>query len=281
MVPEVLCDNLDLEFSVNASNSTDGCVASNVSYEWSIDDGNGPQITSDVTSVVVPGGNYDELDLVVVASQTSATNTCTAEVAQTVVIQGNPDIAPLSTDVALCPNSSAALSVEVLSDPNGGLTFAWANAGDEWFDFLVAPNGQTVGLTLLAGQATEGDVQLTVTDALGCTAEATTTVDILDLPQPQNIAWSVEALCSNDEVTITMDDPMVDPTLDLSSLMYTWSAFGSNGDNYTVNSDPANYVDVVSNMTLNAAEWPVESHDGGIRIDAQRRHVLLELLVRQ
>ena len=120
-----------LELSVNAFNLTDGCVASNVSYEWSIDDGNGPQITSDVTSVVVSGGNYDELDLVVVASQTSATNTCTAEVAQTLVIQGNPGIAPLSTDVALCPNSSAALSVEVLSDPNGGLTFAWANAGDE------------------------------------------------------------------------------------------------------------------------------------------------------
>jgi len=258
VVPEVLCDNLDLELSVNAFNPTDGCVASNVSYEWSIDDGNGPQITSDVTSVVVPGGNYDELDLVVVASQTSATNTCTAEVAQTLVIQGNPDIAPLSTDVALCPNSSAALSVEVLSDPNGGLTFAWANAGDELFDFLVAPNGQTVGLTLLAGaEATEGDVQLTVTDALGCAVEATTTVDILDLPQPQNIAWSVDALCSNDEVTITMDDPMVDPTLDLSSLTYTWSAFGSNGDTYTVTSDPANYVDVVSNMTLNAAEWPV------------------------
>lgn len=258
VLPDVACDGLELAFSVNALEVTEGCEASEVSYAWTIEDGDGLLFTSNDPNVSVPGGNYDALDITVQATQTSASNDCIAVTAQTLVVHENPDIAPPTQGVTLCPNSSSVMGTVVLSDPNGGLNFQWTNADEELFDFLVDPSGLTAGITLMEDvNATEGSVLLTVTDALGCSAEATSMVDILDLPEPQNVTWSVPALCSNDEVTITMTDPLVDPSLDLSLLTYSWTAFGSNGDNYTVTSTPGTYTDVVSNIALNDAAWPV------------------------
>jgi len=257
LLPDVACDNAEVSLAVAAVNTTEGCIASDLAYDWTIDDGSGSPFTAQGASLTVPGGDYDELNVTVVASQTSASNTCTAEVSQSIVVNANPEILFLTSDAALCPNSSALIDTEVLDDPNDTLLYEWGNAGVEIFEFL--PVEESVGIILSEGSnATEGEVQLTVTNSSGCIAQANTIVDILNLPEPQNVQWSVPALCSGDEVVITMTDPLVDDAFDLSTLTYLWTASGSNGDTYAVTSDAENYSDVVSNITVNAAAWPVE-----------------------
>ena len=44
-------------------------------------------------------------------------------------------------------------------------------------------------------------------------AEASTTIDILDLPQAVNVMWSDDVLCSGQVLTLLMDDITTDATV--------------------------------------------------------------------
>ena len=93
-----------------------------------------------------------------------------------------------------------------------------------------------------------GEVTLTVVDALGCTAETSTSIDILDLPEAVNVMWSDDVLCSGQVLTLNLDDISTDAAL-TDPATYTWSVLESNGVTYTV-SNVGNFEDEVIDLLL-------------------------------
>ena len=257
-LPAVICDDLELAFSALTASEDVNCVAAPVTYAWTISDG---ASTSNFTgtSLTLPANDYSTIDLELVATATSSFLACSTALTETVTVNSNPELEPLPSDLFFCANGSVPVSSAVLDDPNGGITYLWEN-GDAPEAFQLGPfvNQPTVGVALPpSGSATEGTLMLTVIDSQGCTDTQSTLIDVLDLPEAQNVIWSPASLgvCSGNDVTVNMDAPSVDATLDLTGLTYSWEATGSNGDNYQVTSDPAVYTDVVSGITVPNAPW--------------------------
>ena len=257
-LPDVICDDLELVFSAITASEDANCVAAPITYTWTVEDGASTSIFSG-TTLTLPADDYSTLDVELVATATSSFLTCSTTLTESVTVNSNPVLEPLTSDLFFCANSSVAVSSVVLDDPNGGLTYLWEN-GDAPGAFQLGPfvNQPTVGVGLSpGGSATEGTLILTVTDSQGCSDTESTLIDVLDLPEAQNVAWSPPSLgvCSGNDVTVDMDAPLVDATLDLTGLTYSWGATGSNGDTYTVTSDPGSFTDVISGISVPNAPW--------------------------
>lgn len=161
-------------------------------------------------------------------SATTATLTAAAGTYNVTVTDGNLCSATASatiaaTSVAINPS---ATSTSTMCTSNSGTATASASAGTTPYTFLWSNNATTASISNLGA----GAVNVTVTDANGCSGTASTTVNAMDITITSTVvATPTSCGSSTGSVTVT-------PTNGTASYTYGWNVAGNS---QTITSLPA------------------------------------------
>lgn len=246
-----LCSGLGIVLDLTEQNDANGCVAPDFAYDWTID--NGTVVThSGTSSYPVAGGSFTNILVTVDAQSTGASGlVCTSSESFDIAVNDNPTIEPLAVDWTLCVDGSLVITGTMASNPNGGVAYSWNN-NDVPGVFAIdhpSPFSADATITLATGStATEGTLTLSVVDGTGCVAEASTVVDVWELPASQNASWAPTDICSGEEIVLTLDGFDSDPS-NTNAVSYTWTATNSGGTNFPLSAGPA-LVDTVTGITV-------------------------------
>ncbi len=154
-----------------------------------------PLVDTDYTVTVSGGGN------------------CTADATVTVVVNATPVAAVSPATQSVCEGTSATLIA------SGGVNYTW-NTGDNTAQITVSPTTNTI-------------YDVVVTDANGCTAAASGSVNIIAAPIAA-ISPSNSAICSGENITLTAT----------GGVSYSWNT-GDNTEQITVSPNINTAYDVV------------------------------------
>ena len=260
-----LCNGADVVFDLTDVSDPSGCANDTTIYTWTFDDGAIFPDESGLGSVTVTAASFESLNVTIEATADGLGGAvCPTTTEFVFELNDNPELPALPTDWSFCANGSLLIQADALSNPNGGLAYSWNNtSAPVAFDIVSNPSPLSSKATLFVADGTtasSGEVTLTAIDALGCVAEVSATVDILDLPQAVNVMWSDSVLCSESALTLLMDTITTDATVS-NPATYAWNVTGSNGVSYTT-TNVANFEDDVTNLILplapfNANQEPV------------------------
>ena len=169
----------------------------------------------------------------------------------TIDVLGNPVVNASNTSapVELCVGTSANVASGMVQGSGNGqpLTFEWSNAdADPVFNVSPIQNGTTASISVNSGVSVPptGDIVFSITDGAGCQADTTLTVLLHELPTFGDLQADVTHICSGGEVELNFDGVVVDDSLSLADVSYTWAASvaGSNlpvvGDEWSFSVSP-------------------------------------------
>ena len=249
-----LCSGVDVVLDLTDLNDVSGCENDTTIYQWTWDDGVTVMNDSVLGSLTLEDATFETLNVTIQATATGIDGTmCTTTSDFVFELNENPTLPSLPMDWVICDGGELLIDGTGTPGPNGGnLTYSWNNTGVP-AAFVITPTGSPASseamVTVVDGtSASLGEVTLTAFDQLGCMAEASTTIDILDLPVAVNATWSDTALCSGQVLTLNLDDITTDAALTDPST-YTWSVTGSNGESYTV-SNADTFEDEVNDLVI-------------------------------
>ena len=186
-----LCNGVDVVLELADVSDLTECTNNGTTYTWTLDDGTTVTPHAGLGGYTVQDASFETLTVTIDAEATGSGSTlCLSSTEFVFDLNDNPELPPLDDDWAFCENGSLLIQGDALSNPNGGnLAYSWNNSSvPAAFDIVPNPSPLSSKATLFVADGTtasEGEVTLTVIDALGCMAEASTTVDILDLPVAQ------------------------------------------------------------------------------------------------
>ena len=249
-----MCKGTDLVLDLTDNIETTGCTNQSTDYVWTLNDGSNVTTSNNAISVTLPAASFESLDVTIDAEATGTSGlTCATTALFIFDLFDNPVLPALPLDWTICDEGSLTIDGDVTLNPNGGdLAYSWNNSSVP-AAFVITPAGAPSSseaiVTLVDGTSESlGEVTLTVVDELGCFAEASTSIDILDLPEAVNAMWSDNVLCAGQVLTLNLDDITTDAAL-TDPATYTWSVLGSNGVTYTV-SNLGNFEDEVIDLLL-------------------------------
>ena len=249
-----MCRGTDGVLALPDNIQTTGCTNQDIDYVWTLNDGSNVTTTNNAISVTLPEASFESLDVTIDAEATGTSGlTCATTALFIFDLFDNPELPALPLDWTICDEGSLTIEGDVTLNPNGGdLAYSWNNSSVP-AAFVITPVGapsSSEAIVALVDGTSEslGEVTLTVVDALGCFAEASTSIDILDLPEAVNAMWSDNVLCTGQALTLNLDDITTDAAL-TDPATYTWSVLGSNGVTYTV-SNLGNFEDEVIDLLL-------------------------------
>lgn len=263
-----LCQGTDVLFELTENNAGAGCNTSTTSYLWALDNDNVISNATGTTPVTLSNVSGSTVSVTIEAlSEGLGGSSCPATETFVFDLLVNPEFDALPTNWVLCEEGSLAVEATLLSNPNGGnLTYTLTNAdAPNAFD-IDQPSTTSPAATLSVANGTTasaGNVTWSVVDGAGCTAEVTASVDIWDLPNAVGTAWSEDALCSGQVLTLTVDDISTDPSATLPA-SYSWTVTGSNGEVY-----PTSSVGILSDEVsgLDLADMPFDPGFNPVLLD--------------
>ncbi|MBK9335971.1 MAG: hypothetical protein IPM98_05080 [Lewinellaceae bacterium] len=224
----------DLE--ICAGESTTLTASGGTSYEWSTGD-----LTADISVGTAGGYTVTVTD----------GNGCTDEATVTVIVNPLPTAA-ISGDLDICIGDATTLTA------SGGLSYEWST-GDLTADINVSA---------------AGDYTVTVTDANGCTDEATVTVVVNPLPAAAILGILDYCIGGNTELTATggtdylWEDNSTDPVRLVTAGTYTVTVTDANAcsniASVTVTESPTLTVVISGNLAYCAGSSTTLTAAGGI-----------------
>ena len=241
-----LCNGVDVVLDLTDLSNVSGCENDTTIYQWTLDDGMTVMNDSVLGSVTLQDAAFETLNVTIEATATGSGGAmCTTTSDFVFELNENPTLPSLPMDWVICDGGELLIEddVEGTPGPNGGnLTYSWNNTSVP-AAFVITPSGSPASpeavVTVVDGtSASFGEVTLTAIDQLGCMAEASTTIDILDLPVAVNATWSDDVLCSGEVLNLNLDDIDTDAAL-TDPATYSWIVTGSNGESYTVSNTDA------------------------------------------
>jgi hypothetical protein len=174
------------------------------SYTWQWNPG---AINSNTTSVLASNPGTSPITNSYTVTITNTVTACTNSQAVTFTVNPTPVVGINPSSSAICIGNSATLTASGSAN-----SFTWSPAGGNASATIVTPTAQAT-YTLIG-------------EALGCTANATTTINVNALPAVNALASSTAAICAGTSETLTSAG---------SATNFTWSPSGITSGNAVVN----------------------------------------------
>ncbi|PCC34446.1 PKD domain-containing protein [Glutamicibacter sp. BW77] len=198
---------LNVQFDASPSQDTDGTIES---YQWDFGDGT-PAVTGTeaiATHEYAQAGNYTVSLTVIDNLGASATTT------QELEVNGNQP--PVASFTAATNDLKVEVDASQSADPeDGSLTYSW-----DFGDGSETVEGSESSASHVYALAGEYTIKLTVTDPAGHTSEATTTVNVIHIPE--NVAPEAAFSFEADELKIEVDASASTDT-DGQVVDYSWT----------------------------------------------------------
>ncbi|MEM1323568.1 MAG: PKD domain-containing protein [Bacteroidota bacterium] len=182
-------------------------------YEWTASGGSfdDPTSATPIFTMMMPG-------LYTVTVTVTDVNGCQATVTTSITVNPNPTVDINPQNAAVCRGESVSFTT---SAAGTNLTYSWTASGGSFDD----PSSANPTYTMMMPGTY--DISVTVTNASGCAASATTTVTINDLPDV-DISPSDAAICPGGTVQLTANATGAAP------LTYSWTASGGSFDDASI-----------------------------------------------
>ena len=219
----------------SASSDSDGSISA---YSWQQIDSSGfPVSLSDATAVqptfTAPAVSADTA----LSFELTVTDDSGAQASDTVaiaIIYNNPPVASVGADQSVNENTSVQLDASASSDiENSSLTYSWQQVDSSGYAISLsdASSAQPTFTTPEVSADTDLIFQLTVTDSLGKSSEANSTISVIYNSPPTANAGSNQSV--NENASVQLDASASSDLEDEdSSLAYSWQQIDNSG--YTI-----------------------------------------------
>ena len=219
----------------SASSDSDGSISA---YSWQQIDSSGfPVSLSDATAVqptfTAPAVSADTA----LSFELTVTDDSGAQASDTVaiaIIYNNPPVASVGADQSVNENTSVQLDASASSDiENSSLTYSWQQVDSSGYAISLsdASSAQPTFTTPEVAADTDLIFQLTVTDSLGKSSEANSTISVIYNSPPTANAGSNQSV--NENASVQLDASASSDLEDEdSSLAYSWQQIDNSG--YTI-----------------------------------------------
>ena len=214
------------------------------SYTWQWNPG---AINSNTATVVASNPGTSPITNSYTVTITNTVTTCTNNQVLTFTVNPTPVVGINPSSPAICIGNSATLTAS-----GSATSFTWSPAGGNASATIVTPTTQAT-YTLIG-------------EALGCSATATTTINVNALPTVNAVANSTAAICAGASQTliasgtatnftwspsgITSGNAVVNPTVTTTYTLIGNDGICSNTSNVTVTVTPLPTLNVVASNTI-------------------------------